>query len=119
MGRFFVRTIATSLAILFAGWILKGVHVDSTITALVVAVLLGLLNSIVKPILVFLTIPITIITLGFFLLVINIIIVLFVDDLVSGFSVNSWFTALVFSFIVSFTAAIIEKLIGLPKEEED
>jgi putative membrane protein len=119
MGRFFVRTITTSLAILFAGWILRGVHVDNTVTALVVAVLLGLLNTFVKPILVFLTIPITVLTLGFFLLVINIIIVLLVDDLVSGFSVSSWFIALVFSFIVSFTTAIIEKLIGVPKEEED
>lgn len=119
MGRFFVRTITTSLAVLFAGWILNGVHVENTITALVVAVLLGLLNTFLKPILVFLTIPITLLTLGFFLLVINIIIVLFVDNLVSGFSVNSWFTALVFSFIISVTAALIEKLIGVPKEEED
>jgi putative membrane protein len=119
MGRFFVRTIATSLAVLLAAYLLKGVEVTSTITALVVAVLLGLLNTFIKPVLVFLTIPITLLTLGLFLLVINIIIVLLVDDLIPGFSVNSWFTALIFSFIVSFTASLIEKLIGIPKQKED
>jgi putative membrane protein len=119
MGRFFVRTIATSLAVLLAAYLLKGVEVSNTITALVVAVLLGLLNTFIKPVLVFLTIPITVLTLGLFLLVINIIIVLLVDDLITGFSVNSWLTALIFSFIVSITASLIEKLIGVPKRKED
>lgn len=119
MGRFFARTIATALAVLFAAWILKGVKVDNTITALIVAICLGLLNTFVKPLLVLLTIPITVFTLGLFLLVINIIIVLLVDDWISGFSVSSWFTALVFSFIVSFVASLIEKLIGVPKDDEE
>jgi putative membrane protein len=119
MGRFFVRTIATSLAVLLAAYLLKGVEVSNTITALVVAVLLGLLNTFIKPVLVFLTIPITVLTLGLFLLVINIIIVLLVDDLITGFSVNSWLTALIFIFIVSITASLIEKLIGVPKRKED
>jgi putative membrane protein len=119
MGRFFVRTITTSLAVLLAAYLLKGVEVSNTITAIIVAVLLGLLNTFIKPILVFLTIPITILTLGLFLLVINVIIVLLVDDLVAGFSVNTWFTALIFSFIVSFIASLIEKLIGIPEEKEE
>lgn len=119
MGRFFIRTIATSLAVLLAAYLLPGVEVNNSLTALIVALALGLLNTFVKPLLVLLTIPITIITLGFFLLVINIFIVLFVDDLVSGFTVNSWITALLFSFIVSLTASLIEALIGVPKKEED
>jgi putative membrane protein len=119
MGRFFIRTISTSLAVLLAAYLLKGVEISSALTAIVVAVLLGLLNSFVKPILVFLTIPITILTLGFFLLVINVIIILLVDDMVAGFSVNTWLTALFFSFIVSFTASLIEKLIGVPGEKEE
>lgn len=119
MGRFFARTIATALAVLFAAWILKGVSVDSTITALLVAVALGLLNTFIKPLLVILTIPITVFTLGLFLLVINVVIVLLVDDWFDGFKVNSWFTALVFSFIVSFVGSLIEKLIGVPKDDEE
>jgi len=119
MGRFFIRTITTSLAVLLAAFLLKGVEVNSTLTALLVALVLGLLNTFIKPILVLLTIPITVFTLGLFLLVINILIILFVDDLIGGFSVNSWFTALIFSFIVSFTASLIEKLIGVPKKNDD
>lgn len=119
MGRFFIRTIATSLAVLLAAWLLIGVQINNTMTALIVALALGLLNTFVKPLLVLLTIPITLLTLGLFLLVINVLIVLFVDDLVAGFSVSSWPVALIFSFIVSFTASIIEGLIGVPKKEED
>lgn len=119
MGRFFIRTITTSLAVILAAYLLGGVEVNNTLTALIVALALGLLNTFVKPLLVLLTIPITVLTLGLFLLVINVFIVLFVDDLVAGFSVNSWFTALIFSFIVSFTASLIEKLIGVPEERED
>lgn len=119
MGRFFIRTVSTSLAVLFAAWILGGVRVDNTLVALVVALLLGLLNTFVKPILIFLTIPITVVTLGIFLLVINVFIIKFIDSLVSGFAVETWFTALIFSFIVSFVASVIEGLIGVPKENED
>src|SRR5882757_1751808 len=97
MGKFFAKTVATALAVLFAAYILKGVHVDGTGTALIVALVLGLLNSFIKPILIILTIPITIFTLGLFLLVINILIVKWAADLVDGFSVDGWFTALIFS----------------------
>lgn len=119
MGRFFIRTIATSLAVLLAAYLLKGVEVNDTLTALIVAFTLGLLNTFVKPLLVLLTIPITIVTLGLFLLVLNVLIVLFVDDLVSGFSVSSWLVALIFSFIVSFVTSLIEGLIGIPKDKDD
>lgn len=119
MGRFFIRIITTALAVLLAAYLLKGVEVNSTFTALVVALVLGLLNTFVKPLLILLTIPITVFTLGLFLLVINVFIVLFADDLISGFSVNSWFTALIFSFIVSFTASLIEKIIGVPGKENE
>ena len=112
MGKFFAKTIATAVAVLFAAYVLKGVHVDSTITALVVAIVLGLLNSFIKPILILLTIPITIFTLGLFLLVINILIVKFAADLVDGFTVDGWLAALLFSLVVSFVSSIIEALIG-------
>jgi putative membrane protein len=118
MGKFFAKTVATALAVLFASYILKGVHVDTTITALIVALVLGLLNSFIKPILVILTIPITILTLGLFLLVINIIIVKWVAGLVPGFTIaDGWFTPLIFSLVVSFVASIIEAIIGTNKKE--
>jgi putative membrane protein len=117
MGKFFAKTIATAVAVLFAAYILKGVHVDSTVTALLVAVVLGLLNSFIKPVLVLLTIPFTILTLGLFLLVINIIIVKWAADLVPGFLVDGWVSALVFSLVVSFVSSLIEALIGSNRSE--
>jgi putative membrane protein len=118
MGKFFAKTIATALAVLFAAYVLKGVYVNSTVTALLVALVLGLLNSFIKPILVILTIPITILTLGLFLLVINVIIVKWVAGLVPGFTIaDGWFTPLIFSLVVSFVASIIEAIIGTNKKE--
>lgn len=112
MGKFFAKTVATALAVLVAAYILKGIQVDNTGTALIVALVLGLLNSFVKPILIILTIPITIFTLGLFLLVINIIIVKIAANLVSGFAVDGWVAALLFSLVVSFVSSIIEAIIG-------
>lgn len=118
MGKFFAKTIATAVAVLFAAYILKGVHVDSTITALLVAVVLGLLNSFIRPVLVMLTIPFTILTLGLFLLVINIIIVKWAAGLVPGFTVNGWLPALMFSLVVSIVSFLIEALIGSNRDNK-
>ncbi|MDE3251450.1 MAG: phage holin family protein [Bacteroidota bacterium] len=112
MGKFFAKTVATAVAVLIAAYLLKGVHVDSGATALLVALVLGLLNSFIKPILILLTIPITVVTLGLFLLVINIIIIKWVADIVPGFTVDSWLHALFFSLVVSFMSSFIEALIG-------
>jgi putative membrane protein len=111
MIKFITKAILTSVAVLFAAYILKGVSVDSTLTAMIVAVVLGLLNSFVKPILVVLTIPITLFTLGLFLLVINILIVFWAAQIVPGFKVAGWGSALLFSFIVSFVSSLLERLI--------
>ncbi len=112
MIKFFTKAILTAVAVLLAAYILKGVSVDSTLTAMIVAVVLGLLNSFVKPILIVLTIPITIFTLGLFLLVINILIVYWASELVEGFKVSGWGSALLFSIIVSFTSSFLERLIN-------
>ena len=112
MGRFFAKTVATALAVLFAAYILKGVQVKDTQTALIVALVLGLMNTFIKPIFIVLTIPITIFTLGLFLLFINIIIVKWVANIVPGFVVEGWFTALMFSLVVSFVSSFIEAIIG-------
>ena len=117
MGKFFAKTIATALAVLVAAYIVGGVHVDNTGTALIVAVVLGLLNSFIKPILIILTIPITIVTLGLFLLVINIIIVKLAAGMVPGFAVDNWVAALLFSLVVSIVSFIIEALIGTDEKK--
>ena len=113
MNKFFLKTLVTSVAVLLAAFLLhSGVRVDSTLTALLVAVVMGLLNNFIKPILIILTIPITIFTFGLFLLFINVIIVKWTSDIVPGFRVSGWLYALLFSLIVSFFTSVIEGLVG-------
>ena len=78
-----------------------------------VAVVLAFLNTIVKPVLTFLTIPITLFTLGFFLLAINAFIIIFAEKLVSGFHVQGFWWALVFSLIISVFTGILNLVFGV------
>jgi putative membrane protein len=119
MIQFLSKTLISSVAVLLASWVLNGVHVDGTATAILVAVVLGLLNSFVKPILILLTLPITVFSLGLFLLFINILIVKWVSEIVPGFSVDGWFTALIFSLIVSLVTSFIERLIKQQQENTE
>jgi putative membrane protein len=88
-------------------------------SAIMVAVVLAFLNTIVKPILTVLTIPITVLTLGFFLLVINALIIIFAEKLVSGFYVSGFLTALLFSLILSLFTGILNALFGVNEKKED
>jgi putative membrane protein len=108
---FLVRLLLTAVAVVVGAYILPGVRVDSFTTALIVALVLGLLNLIVKPILVILTLPITILTLGLFYLVINVVIIYITDYLVSGFSVNGFIPALLFSLLVALINAVLGGLV--------
>jgi putative membrane protein len=95
---------------------MKGVVVDEFSTALIVAIVLGLLNFFVKPILVLFTLPVTVFTLGLFLLVINAIIILMCDHFVDGFDVNGFWTALFFSIILSLSQSLVYQLTGEGKQ---
>lgn len=97
--------------------IVPGVQVDDYLAALMVAVVLAFLNAIVKPILTILTIPITIFTLGFFLLAINAFIIIFAEKLVKGFYVAGFWYALLFSLVLSVCTGILNALFGVSKEE--
>jgi putative membrane protein len=92
-----LRILLSALAVVILAKILPGIGVDSYTTAIIVAIVLSLLNFIVKPILVILTLPITVLTLGLFLLIINAIIILLADNLISGFEVTNIWWALLFS----------------------
>jgi len=119
MIKFITKAILTSVAVLVADFFLDGIKIEDTLTAMIVAVILGLLNTFVKPVLVMLTIPFTVFTLGLFLLVINIIIVYLAAEIVPSFTVASWWTALLFSFIVSFVSGFLERWINKYKIEKE
>lgn len=109
---FIIRLLLSTIAVVLSAYILPGVTVDSFITAIIVAVILSLLNVLVKPILVILTIPFTVFTLGLFLLVINAIIILMTDWIIDGFVVDGFWYALLFSIVLS----IINSLLGGSRE---
>jgi putative membrane protein len=106
MNSFIIRLILSALAVFICATVLPGAHVDGFLIAIVVAGVLAILNVLVKPILVILTIPITFLTLGLFLLVINTILILLVDWLVPGFTVDGFWWALIFSILLSLVNAI-------------
>jgi putative membrane protein len=95
--------------------LMSTVSVDSFTTAVIVAAVLGLLNIFIKPILILLSLPATILTFGLFLFVINGGIILLCSRLVNGFSINSFWTAIVFSIILSVCQSILYKIIGEDK----
>ena len=107
---FLLKLLVSSLAVFFGAYILPGVYLDGFPTAILVALLIGFLNAFLRPILVILTIPITFVTFGLFLLVINAVIILLADYALSGFVVNSFFTAVLFSIIVSVITWILEAI---------
>lgn len=109
-----VKLILTALAVILLGYLLPGASVTSFMTALIVAVVIALLRLIVKPILVILTLPITVLTFGIFLLVINAVIILLADYFVSGFAVDGFWWALIFSLLLSLFQSLLFALI---KEE--
>src|SRR5690348_13852336 len=95
-----INLFVSTLAVLTGTYLLRGVHVDHVKTAVVVAIVIGILNTLVKPILVILTLPITVLTLGLFLLVINAGIILMAAKLIDGFRVDGFWWALGFSLII-------------------
>ena len=88
--------------------VLPGIAVAGFMTALIVAVVLGLVNAVIRPIILILTLPINILTLGLFTFVINALMVLLVASLVPGFAVASFWWAMLFSIILSVTNAIVK-----------
>lgn len=105
-----VNWLVSAVSIIIAAYILPGIHVADFLTALIVALILGILNAIAKPVLVLLTLPITILTLGLFLLVINAVLVLIVSSIVPGFRVDGFWWAFFFSIILSLCATLIGKI---------
>lgn len=107
-----IRLLVTAILVVILSYIIKGIQVDGFLTALTVAIVLGLLNLFVKPILVVLTLPVTIFTLGLFYLVINAAMILLCDHFVDGFKVDTFWTALIFSIFLSLSQSIVFKLIN-------
>ena len=101
MGALFLKWVGLALAMMFVGWVVPGITISNFVTALVAAAVIALINIFIKPILVFLTLPINILTLGIFILVINAILFMFVAYLVPGVEVNGFWSAFIGALLLS------------------
>lgn len=119
--RFLIQLIISTLAVLITSFLLPGVAIqdNNVFTALIVAAVLAFLNAVVKPIMIVLTIPVTIFTFGFFLLVINALMIILASKLVDGFRVDGFWWALLFSFILSIITSILDNIKRKDENEGD
>lgn len=128
---FIIKLLVSALAVMITAYFLSGVTIGNNqfysgdspelnkfTTALLVAIVLAFLNTIVKPILTILSLPITFFTLGLFLLAINAFIILFANKLVDGFNVDGFWTALWFSLILSIVSGILDYFFKSNKDEK-
>ncbi len=107
-GSFLVKILIGGISVLIAEFLLPGIHIDSFITGFILAAVIILINLTIKPILILLTLPITIVTLGLFLLVINAAMLLLAAEIIPGFEIDGFWWALLFAVVLS----IINSLFG-------
>ena len=105
-----INWLVSAFAILVTAYLLPGVHVLSFTSALVTAVVLGVINAFIKPILLILTLPINILTLGLFTFVINALVIILTANLVPGFKVDGFLWALIFSIVLSLINSFLHRL---------
>ena len=107
-GGCLTRILLLSVAVMVAAWLLPGVEVGSLWSVLLTAVVISLLDNLVRPVLVVVTLPVTAVTLGLFLFVINAIIILLASEIVSGFEVRNFGSALLFSLVLTAVNYLLE-----------
>jgi putative membrane protein len=106
------RLAVSVFAVLLAAYVVPGIVVDGFYAALMTAIVLGVVNLIVRPVLVVLTLPITIVTLGLFLFVLNAALLLFVASFVEGFAVDGFWVALLGSMLISVITSVGNKMLA-------
>ncbi|NYT67227.1 phage holin family protein [Pusillimonas noertemannii] len=104
--------ILNAVALLIVAYILPGITVASFWSALIAALVLGLLNTLVKPVLILLTLPVTIVTLGLFLLVINALVFWFAGSVLKGFHVNGFWWAMLGALVYSIISGLLSRVIA-------
>ncbi len=106
-----IRWLVITLAILFASTILSGIHVASLTTAIIAAAILGIINTFLRPVLLILTLPLTLLTLGIFAFVLNAFMLLLVAYFVPGFEIDGFFWAFMGALIISIVSWIANRFI--------
>lgn len=112
MTGLFIRWLILTAAIMFASYILDGIHVSGFFSAFFAAAILGILNAFFRPILLILTLPINILSLGLFTFVINALLLKMASGVISGFDVRGFWTAVIGSFIISVVSWFLSSFIN-------
>ena len=107
-----LRILLTAILVMLIANLMRGVEVANFGISILVAIVLGLLNLFIKPLIVVFTLPVTVVTLGLFLLVINALMIMLCTVIVGGFEVDSFWTALLFSIILSLLQSLVFRLTG-------
>ncbi|MCY7408791.1 MAG: phage holin family protein [Chitinophagales bacterium] len=107
---FILRLLVNGLAIIITSFLIPGVSIESPAWAIVIAAVLVLFDTILKPVMIILTLPVTIVTFGLFLLVINALVVLLASKLIPGFHIPSFWSALGFSIVLSIIQSVFERI---------
>ena len=107
MKEFLLRWFVTTLSVLGATWLIPGLHCDTAGALLGAALLLGIINALVRPVLLLLSLPFIIVTMGFFILVVNALLILFVSKVIPGFHVAGFWTALFAGIVIGIISWIL------------
>ncbi len=106
-----INWLVSAMVIFSVAYVLPGVHIQDFTAALVVALVLGVINALVKPVLTILTLPITIITLGLFSLVMNALLILLMGSIVPGFKIDGFIWALLFGILLSIVNFVVNNFL--------
>ncbi len=108
----FIRWVIQTLAIMAAAYLIKGIEVHGVVSAFFAAALLGVLNALLRPILLLVTLPINILSLGLFTFVINGLLLMMVSGVIGGFTVHGFWPAVFGSLIISLTSWLLTSLVS-------
>ena len=105
-----ISLLINTIAIVITAAVLPGVHLDGVMPALITAIVLGVINMFIKPIIILITLPLTILTLGLFILVINSLVILLAAAIVPGFTVDGFWWALIFSVVLWIVNSVLHEI---------
>jgi putative membrane protein len=115
--KFLLQWMVGGLAIIITAYLLPGVQIEGFFAALVTALILGLINAIIKPVLILFTLPLNILTLGLFTLVINALLIMLAAAIVPGFTVQGFWWALFFGIVLAIVNFVLSPLLKPPSSD--
>ena len=112
--RFFLNVIA----VMFSAWLLDGIEVDGFVGAMIAALVISLINMFIRPLMILFTLPLTFLTLGLFLLVINALMIMLAGYLIDSLTVDGFWWALLFSIVLTVVNSILNSFFGLNRQNQ-